>query len=53
MLSGDADPHGEFAELEKADAMDAVRGEDREFLARLGENARALFVGEQGVGLVF
>ena len=53
MLSGDADPHGEFAELEKADAMGAVRGEDREFLAGLGEDARALFVGEQGVGLVF
>ena len=53
MLSGDADPDGECAELEKADAMDAVRGEDRKFLTRLGDDARALFIGEQGVGLVF
>ena len=53
MLSGDANPNGEFAEVEMADAMDAVRGEDREFLVRFGDDARALFVGEEGVGLVF
>jgi len=52
MRGGDTGPDGEIADLQRADAVDAVGGDEVEFGAGFFEDAVALAFGECGEGFV-
>src|SRR6185369_1680661 len=52
MRGADADPHRKLTDLQRAGAVHAMRIDDREFLARFGDDALALALRQCAVGLV-